>query len=82
MAKILGWKLALATAALSGVAMSASANQVHSIMMPTAAAKGGVTAVRIISRAGRHHLKPHQNTRASNKNKGRYPNEAGASGVR
>src|SRR5208337_3542852 len=81
-ANILSWKLALATVALSGVAMSASANQAHPVIMPTLDVKGGVTAVRIMARAGRRDLKLHQKRRASNKKKGRYSSEAGLSGVR
>jgi hypothetical protein len=78
MAKILSWKLALATTALSGVAIPASANQVHPASMPTLVVKSEVTAVRIIARAGRHHLKAqqkeraHNKERARNKKKGRY----------
>jgi hypothetical protein len=81
-ANILSWKLALATVSLSGVAITASANQAHSIITPTLVVKGGVTAVRIIARAGRRDLKLHQKRRATNKRKGRYSSEAGLSGVR
>jgi hypothetical protein len=82
MANIFSWNLALATAALSGVAMTASANQAHPLITSTLVVKGGVTAVRIIARAGRRDLKLHQKRRASNKKKGRYPSEAGPSGIR
>jgi hypothetical protein len=81
MASILSWKVALATAALSGVAMSASANQPQPATMPALVVKHGVTAVRIIARAGRHHLKQQQKKRARNKKKGRYPSEAGLRGA-
>jgi hypothetical protein len=85
MANILNWKLVLATAILSSVAFSASANQASPVIMPDLAVKGGVMPVRIIARAGRHHLKLEQKKRAENKRrtenkkKGRYSYEAGRS---
>jgi hypothetical protein len=79
MRNILSWKFALATVGLSGVAMSASASQVHPVTMPTLAVNSGVTAVRIIARAGRRDLKLQQQKRVRNKErtrnkeKGAYP---------
>jgi hypothetical protein len=83
MTNILSWKLALAAAALSGVAMSASANQGRLAVMPGLTVKGEITAVRIIARAGRRDLKLQQKKRARdkerarNKKKGRYSSDAG-----
>jgi hypothetical protein len=71
MVNIISWKLALAIAALSGVAMSASANQVHPALMPGLVVKSEVTAVRIIARAGRRDLKLQQRERARNKERAR-----------
>jgi hypothetical protein len=75
MANILSWKLALTTVTLSGVAISASANQAHPAIMPALVVKNGVTAVRIIARAGRHHLKLQQKERARNQQKERARNK-------
>jgi hypothetical protein len=79
MANILSWKLPLAIAALSGVAMSASANQAHPVIVPALIVQDGVTPLRIIARAGRRDLKLQQQKRARNKErarskkKGHYP---------
>jgi hypothetical protein len=85
MPNILSWKLALATAILSTLALSASAIQASPVTMPSLAVKGEVMPVRIIARAGRHHLKLNQKKRADykkraeNKKKGRYSGETGQS---
>jgi hypothetical protein len=80
MVSISSWKLALAAAALSGVAMSASANQSHPVTTPAWVVKGEVTAVRIIARAGRRDLKKQQKKRARNKKMGRYSSKTGLGG--
>ena len=77
MANILDLKLALATAALSSVVMSASANQARRVMIPALAVKNEVTAARIIARAGRHHLKREQKQRARNKERARNKKKGG-----